>query len=290
VERIGDVLRSVGLAAWWDVTAVFFERHQKYVGVARDRDGAIGGYYVAVSPDNAPARADDDVLLGPWLHHCRQTLQTNSAVLWREAVDLTGEMGEVTALLGAAGILGTGVVNPRYGLLPIAPELPMAQAFSEALGAEHVGALDLDAHGMKLECHIVDFGGRGLLGFQRDWIYRETGAVPPSDLADQDPGRLIRLLRDPSGLGHGPAWLGSTPSGRLENLATMVRDALDVFGGTRDDQLARSILEVAYLGDGASHEAIARRFHLSRSAYFRRLQSATARLGEELAARGFRLG
>ena len=48
-----------------------------------------------------------------------------------------------------------------------------------------------------------------------------------------------------------------------------------MFGDSRDDVLARAIIEAAYLGDGASHEAIARRFHLSRSAYFRRLQSAT---------------
>ena len=54
----------------------------------------------------------------------RETLRSDSAVLWREAVDLTGEHGQVTALLGTAGILGVGVVNPRYGLLPIAPRDP----------------------------------------------------------------------------------------------------------------------------------------------------------------------
>jgi DNA invertase Pin-like site-specific DNA recombinase len=54
------------------------------------------------------------------------------------------------------------------------------------------------------------------------------------------------------------------------------------FGDHRDDRLAADILRAAYLSDGASHEAIARRFHLSRSAYFRRLQAATTRLGAEL--------
>jgi transposase len=67
-----------------------------------------------------------------------------------------------------------------------------------------------------------------------------------------------------------------------------VREALAVFGDSRDDVLARAIIEAAYLGDGASHEAIARRFHLSRSAYFRRLQAATSRVGSELAARAQR--
>ena len=146
-----------------------------------------GATYVAVSPGNAPEAAEHDVLLGPWLHYVRDTLRSNSAVLWREAVDLTGEMGQVTALLGAAGIFATGVVNPRFGLLPIAPTLPASRAFSEALGAEHIPALDVDAYGMQLECHVVDFGVGGLLAFQRDWIYRESGAVPPNDAVGAGP-------------------------------------------------------------------------------------------------------
>jgi hypothetical protein len=287
VAYIGSLLHAVGLDEWWDMTSVFFREHPDFVGIARDRDGGVGGYYVAVSPGNAPTSADSDVLLGPWLRHARNVLKTDSAVLVREAVDLTGEPGEITALLGAGGVLGTGVVNPRYVFLPISPAVPAAGAFSEALGAEHVNSLDVHAYGMELDCHIVDFGPSGLLGFQRDWIYRETGVVPPVESTEVDPARLIRLLRDPNGLSHGPEWLGSTPSERLDNLRRNVRDALTVFGDHRDDEIARAIIEEAFLGDGASHETIARRFHLSRSAYFRRLQSATARLGAEFAARGF---
>ncbi len=285
VEIIGRILHHVGLDDWWATTAVFFTDHPDCVGVARDRDGRIGGYYVAVSPGDAPPPAETDVLLGPWLRYARDELHTNSAVLWREAVNLTGEVSEVTSLLGAGGVLGTGVINPRYGFLPISPVVPLARQFAEALGARHVPALDVHTRGMDLECHVVDFGPRGLLGFQRDWIYRETGAQPPSDAAEPDPGRLIRLLRDPAGLSHGPDWLGSRPSERLDTLRELVRGSLTVFGESRDDQLAKSIIEAAYLGDGTPHEAIARQFHLSRSAYFRRLHAATARVGDELAAR-----
>ena len=150
------------------------------------------------------------------------------------------ERGEITALLGAGGVLGTGVVNPRYVFLPISPAVPAARAFSDALGAKHVNSLDVHAYGMELDCHIVDFGPSGLLGFQRDWIYRETGVVPPVDSTEVDPGRLIRLLRDPNGLSHGPEWLGSTPSERLYNLRRKVRDALSVFGDHRDDEMRAS--------------------------------------------------
>jgi hypothetical protein len=205
-------------------------------------------------------------------------------VLWREAVDLTGELGEITSLLGAGGLFSTGVANPRYGFLPIAPEIPAAGAFARALDAKHVPELDFRDLGVSLECHIVDFGPGGLVGNQRDWIYRETGAVPPAEPSELDPGRLIRLLREPGGLTHGPSFLGESPSERLQKLRGLLEEALSVFGDHRDDQLARTIVEAAYLGEAAPHESIARNLNLSRSAYFRRLQQATERVGQEIVA------
>ena len=285
-ETVGEILRSVGVGDWWAATEVFFTMHPECTGVVRDRNDRLGGYYVAVSPVNAPQAARDDVLLGPWLRHARDVLRTNSAVLWREAVDLTGQMGEVTSLLGAAGIIGSGVVNPRYGYLPITPTMPAALAFSQALGAVHIPELDVAAGGMKLQCHLIDFGSQGVLAFQRDWVYRESGAAPPRSIdQDDDPSQLIRMLRDPAALAHGPEWLGAIPSERVERLRELVRESLQVFGSSSDDVLARTIITAAYLDGPSAHESIARRLHLSRSAYFRRLQAATTRLGDELAAR-----
>lgn len=284
---VGAVLDAVGAGEWWKLTEVFFERATHTVGIARDPDGRIGGYFTAVTPATAPPEADADPLLGPWLRYAREALRTTSAVLWREAVDLTGELGEVTSLLGAGGIVATGVPNPRYGFLPITPMLPAAAEFSEALGAVHVPELDMIGHGMHLECHIVDFGPGGLLGFQRDWVYRETGAAPPlpTFAPDLDPVALVRMLRDPAGLAYGYDWLGRSPSDRLDTLHDRVSRALDVFTDSDADRTDRAIVEAAYLGDGAPHEVIARRLHLSRTTYFRRLQDATARLAEELLAR-----
>jgi hypothetical protein len=283
-DRIGSILAAVGVSAWWDITKVFFTDHPECCGVARDSRGHVGGYFIAIAPATAPRAAEVDPLLGPWLRYARDELGSTSAVLWREAVDLTGEMGEVTSLLGAGGLLATGVANPRFGFLPISPLVPAARQFSEALGAVHVPALDMHGHGMDLACHVVDFGPGGLIGFQRDWIYRETGSAVPIEGPDGDPGRLLRMLREPAGLAHGPAWLGDTPAERLANLRRRVTAALDVFGTHPDDQLARSIIETAFLGDVTSHEAVARQLHLSRSAYFRRLNSASARVGEEVLA------
>jgi len=286
-EYVGAVLDAVGAGEWWSLTRVFFDRTPQTVGVARDPEGRLGGYFTAVTPATAPPEADADPLLGPWLRYAREVLGTTSAVLWREAVDLTGEMGEVTSLLGAGGIMATGVPNPRYGFLPITPVVPAAAEFSAALGATHVPELDLLGYGMHLECHIVDFGPGGLLGFQRDWVYRETGAAPPSPApgADLDPVALIRMLRDPAGLATGYEWLGRTPSNRLDALRERVTRALDVFADTDTDRIDRAVVEAAYLADAAPHEVIARRLHLSRTTYFRRLQGATERVAEELLAR-----
>jgi len=281
---IGAVFEAIGFTPWWSVSRRFFDHHPEVTGVARNREGGVGGYFVAVAPGTAPAMADEDPLLGPWLDHARNVLGTNSAVLWREAVDITGEMGEITSLLGAGGLVASGVANPRYLYLPIAPEVPAARVFVERLGGQHLSQLDVHADGFDLQCYLVDFGPNGLIGFQRDWIYRETGAVPPVDVPDIDPSRLVRLLREPGDLSHGPSWLGATPSDRLSNLRARVLAALDVFGPHRDDQIAKAIVEAAYLGNAAPHETIARQLHLSRSAYFRRLQAATVRVGEQVLA------
>ena len=123
-DRIGSILDAVGVSEWWEITKVFFTDHPECCGVARDAGGRVGGYFIAVSPASAPRAAERDPLLGPWLRYAHDELGTTSAVLWREAVDLTGEMGEVTSLLGAGGLLATGVANPRYGFLPISPLVP----------------------------------------------------------------------------------------------------------------------------------------------------------------------
>ena len=282
IENIGAVLASVGMGDWWAITEVFFTQHPECCGVARDNAGNVGGYFVAVTPSNAPAAAERDVLLGPWLRHARDVLHTDSAVLWREAVDLTGELGEITALLGAGGLVGSGVSNPRYGYLPISPMIPAALRFSQALGATHVPELDVVAYGTHLECHVVDFGPRGILGAQRDWVYRETGAAPPVDVPATDPVDLLRLLRDPAAMAQGPDWLGDRPSEKMASARALVAEAITVFGPSRSDVLAREIIELAYLDEVEPHEAIARRLNLSRSAYFRRLQAATVRIADEL--------
>jgi hypothetical protein len=280
-EQIGSVLEAAGFGEWWRAGEPFFLERPEFTRVARDAQGRIGGYSVSVSPASAPEFAERDLVLGPWLRHVRTQLRSTSAVIWREAVDLTETTGEVTALLGTAGVLGSGIANPRYIVLPISPVIPAALAFSESLGGRPLPELAVEAHGIRLECHLVDFGPGGILGFQRDWIYRETGALPPGG-GVADPALLLAGLRNAKELAEGPAWLGATRAERVARLRELVADVVRDLGDGDDDCLAREIVTAAYLEGHLPHDRIARRLHLSRSAYFRRFRAASDRVADEL--------
>lgn len=99
----------------------------------------------------------------------------------------------------------------------------------------------------------------------------------PADLIS-----LLRMLRVPRLLEKGPAWLGATAAERREVLQSWVESALQSFGSSPDDRLAVLIIREAYLDGQGSHETIARRLHLSRSAYFRRLGAALARIAADI--------
>lgn len=47
------------------------------------------------------------------------------------------------------------------------------RSFAEAVGPHHIADLDVDAGGHVTECHLLDYGAGGLLGMQREYVYRE---------------------------------------------------------------------------------------------------------------------
>ena len=180
---------------------------------------------------SAPAAAERDPLLGPWLRYARDELGTTSAVLWREAVDLTGEFGEVTSLLGAGGLLGVG---GRQSPIRVPADLSARARRAGSSARRSVPcmypALDMHAHGMDLACHVVDFGPGGLIGFQRDWIYRETGAAVPVDRPDGDPSDCCECCVNPPACRTArPGWETRPPSD-WPTCAGASPAALDVFG------------------------------------------------------------
>src|SRR6185312_12988134 len=152
-----------------------------------------------------------------------------------------------------AGVLRSGLANPRYAYLPVDPAYDEAGEFTTLLGAEHLAALDL-AGDHAVQCHRVDYGPGGLLGLQRIVIYGELGLTPPAA-----PPALDGATK--------PAAVVSAPA---PFDAEAVRDALRSL--SRPLELARS------------HEQAADELFLSRATYFRRLRAAATRVADYLVA------
>ena len=288
-----------GLDEWWAGTVRFFAQAPKHIAVARDAADAFAGYMIAVTPASAPAFAASDPVLGPWLEHARTHVPDGNAVLWRDAIDMTRDLeARVQAMLGMTGILHSGLPNPRYAYLPINPRNRTAVEYSAALGAVHTAELDRAVGKARVECHILDYGPGGVLGMERDVIYRELGLAPPppTEAGSQAQRRAMALeavraalrnLDHPHELATNPLAAGATPEERARSLRAQIGDAAEkAFGETEDERLLRRVLVRGYLDPAPSHELAAEELILSRSSYFRKLRQATERVADYIAQQG----
>jgi hypothetical protein len=284
---------------WWQLCRRYFTESPEQAAVARDRGDRICGYMVYMSPATAPRFADSDPLIGPWLAHARQNLAHGESVLWHAAVDLTGQ-GQVQAMLGLAGVLRSGVSNPRFTYLPIDPSYPGAVDFARALGAAHLTDLDARIGSQSVQCYQMDYGAGGLFTRLRAQVYRELGLPtprleppsPPPAAADPASAAPIDAVRDalrnfrvPRELARSPLARGDTVQERAESVRRLLRQAADeAFGDSETETLLRSVLLAGYIEPLRSHEAAASALCLSRAAYFRRLRTAVSRVAEHLAS------
>jgi AAA ATPase domain len=289
-EAVRAVLAERGHGGWWPLLERFFDEAPARIGIARDQEDRLAGYLVSITPRNAPSFAADDPLLGPWLAHARSRSPSGNAVLWHDAVDLAGRDSGVQAMLGVAGILQSGLTNPRLAYLPIRPRLPEALEFARVLGARHVPELDLQLAGVRVECHLLDYGPGGLLGGQRDVVYAEAGLRPPH-ARSIDVEVVRQALRDlgvPSRLAASELATGDALDERAESVRALLSDAAEhAFGETADELLLRRVLVRGYLDPAASHELAAEELNLSRATYFRRLKQAVARIAAHLGEAGW---
>lgn len=205
-------------------------------------------------------------------------------MIWRDAVDFTGDPASgVTAMLGIAGVLRSGIASPRWGYLPINPFSRGSMEFATALGAEHVPELDVTIGPIAVHCHVVDYGPGGMLALERAVVHRETGAEPvatPDAAAVRDG---LRHLYEPALLARSPLARGEGQAARAESAAALLREAaVHAFGDTPDELLLARVLQHGYLDPASSHENAAHELALSRSAYFRRLRTASDRVAAYL--------
>ncbi len=223
------------------------------------------------------------------------------ALIWRDALDFTsGQEGDilspVLAMLNTASILRSGLVNPRYNYIPIDPDNAAAVSFAQAVGTRHVAELDAEFGKRRIQCHVLDHGAGGILGNQRDQIYRELGLTTPQPGAQPAPPRPIdvedvrdalRDLHQPVALAASPLASGTTPDERAESVRALLREAVDgAFGSSYDEDLQRRIIERGYFDPQGGHERAAMELNVSRATYFRRLRRASERVADWIIARG----
>jgi hypothetical protein len=291
VEAIAARAGRAALALLEDARRYFAEVPER-VAIVRDHDDVIAGYAIIVTPANAPQFADADPILGAWIRHAARHVPGGAAAIWRQAVDLTHERSSpVTALLGMAGVIGSGLENPAAAYMPIVHGDAAGEAFSAACGAQPVDALAVEHGGVRVECHVIDYGPGGLLAFQRAAVYRELGLPAPAPAALPTLEAVREALRhygSPALLAAGPlAPAARSPAVRAARVRSRIDEAVrDAFGPSPGDDLLRRVLVRGYLDPAPTHEQAADELHLSRAAYFRRLRTAVARVAAQLGVLG----
>lgn len=288
---IAELLRGTRREVLWEGTQRFLAEAPRHVAVVRDSEDRLTGYTVAMTPGNAPAFANEDAVLGPWLAHARERGIHRDSVIWREAIDFTRDPGSgVMGMLGMAGILRSARNNPRFAYVPIDARMPGAPEFAAALGAEHLGELDVKLGRLEFQCHLIDYGSGGLLAAQRELVYRELGLEPPAVDASPEPIRdavrdALRNLDLPHELAGNPLARGDGLEDRAASVRALIEDAAEnAFGRAEGERQLHAVLVRGYLDPAASHELAADELSLSRAAYFRRLRTSTERVADYLAA------
>ena len=295
--------RRSGGGDWWEIVRPLIEEAPECCVVARDRADELVGLCICVTPRAAPAAAERDPVLAPWLEHARANFPDGNVLLWRDSLDLSmSEKGDirsrVLAILNTAALLRSGLANPRISYLPIDPENAAAVAFAKGVGARHLPELDSVIGGRPHECHLLDHGPGGVIGSQRNTVYWELGlpapepdaedatAVPAPSVTRESVKALARHLDRPLELAASPLATGSTPDERAESVRALFREAIEgAFGASADEALLRAIAERGCLTRTISHEALADELNVSRATYFRRLRQASDRLAEFVVTR-----
>ena len=294
-------------AAWWKATQLILEQAPDRIVTVRDAHDTLCGIAIAVTPDNAPTVAEQDVCLGPWLAHARAAHAGEEVLIWRDSVDFVAHgdrSSPVLSILNTAAILRSGLNNPRWSYIPIDPSNEAAIAFARAVNTTHLDHLDLAFGARLIQCHQIDHAADGLLGGVRSAVYGELGlGVPgpiqrrgdPSPRTSADSGEdtqpvtleavrdALRNLHQPLTLATSPLATGTTTEQRASSVRAEVQDAVaNAFGDSPAEQLLRRIVQRGYLDADGSHELAADELHVSRATYFRRLRTASHRVADYL--------
>lgn len=276
-DVIATRLWAQGRGALWPSVSPLLEHAEEWVTVVRDADDELSALAIATTVDCPPVAAEHDPVLSRWLAHARAAGATN-AVVWHSCFDLraSGEPS-VLGLLNTSVILRSRLHNPRFFYLPVIDGDHDAHHAVELAGARPVPELDVTVGDRRVTCHLLDLGPGGLLGTQRDLVYREIGLdVPATSTADVRAVRdALRSYHDDAALAASPMAEGATPEQRAAAVrAKLHRSWGAAFGSSDRQQLLAEVVRRAYFERRSSHDATAHDMGLPRQTYFRSLRLA----------------
>lgn len=277
----------------------FFVEAPELVTLVRDRAGDVVGWGVSVRSDAAPAWATEDPLLRAWLAHAERHHPGEIALLRRDAAtvgappdgDPTPGVGLLLDAADAARHADAGVhrLYRRDVAAPGDAEAPRPSSPGDASRPGPVATVD----GRLVRCTVVELGAGGPAGALHAAVLRDLGIRTAAPVAIEELGAAVvrdalRAFHDPLALAGSPLARGTMPEERAASVRRQVQHGLEgAFGPSADGELLRSIIVRGYLDPDCGHARAALELHLSRSAYFRRLATATARVCElVLAERG----
>jgi hypothetical protein len=274
----------------WPHFRRWFNESPQHVYTVRDPGGELIGFGIWVKTDDAPDWAGEDPVVGPRLEHARSLAPLGKAVVSRGGRPLVWHTQKRRAAIANPAMVGRRGVDVRY-VYGAGFEGRAQQAdFYKAMGYQRVPELDAVEDGRVVECHLLDMGEEGVIRGIRDRVYRDLGlAVDPPKTREPDLEEVVRdALRhfhDPDALAASALATGSTREERYRSVQRLLQEAIErAFGDTEHERLLRAAVEDGYLNKVGSHESTARRLHLSRATYFRRLSQATQRIAQSIEA------
>lgn len=282
IERADVALEDAKYS--WPMFRRWFTESPHHVYTVRDSSGDMIGFGVWVTSDDAPSWAAEDPIVGPRLQHARSLSPTAKAVISRGGRPLAWGTQKSRAAIANPAMVGRRGVNIRYFYGAGFEGRTQQADFYKAMGYERLPELDAVEGGRVVECQFLDLGPEGVVGGIRDLVYRDLGLpvapVPHSEPEIDDLVReALRNYHHPDALAASPLASGGTVDERYESVRRRLQEAIDhSFGDTDSERLLRATIEEGYLNKLGSHESTARRLHLSRATYFRRLSQATSRL------------
>lgn len=245
--------------------------------LARDRDGRAVGVMGLV-------------------HAADRTVGSMEPLLQQHTDRLMGGQPTRSLVLGAAYCPDRGLharllrdllhhVMANSVLLTVSTPSPHYQQLLTSLHFHEHGTTADDVYrcGRKPEIYSQDFGHDAITAWVERLPFGLRTAGPSA--TGRDVGEALAHLSDPAWLAHSPL-LRSPGTPTAEDLRKALRDGVCALADseTREDAEAGQILLHYYLGRRQTHQQLARRLHLSRATYFRRLRHGLDLLGQRLDA------